>query len=131
MNALAVFRSATSFGAMAEPGQADQLRNAGILQIQYRDTFLLLPIPCNGKINGPTHTILQPLLNGDGDLASVELKQALEPESCNNLNSGTRLRAPFSLRLTSLNTIVATDVIPAGWTPGPGKTYTSLVNFDA
>ncbi|KAE8716263.1 Cyclin p3,2 [Hibiscus syriacus] len=44
-------------------------------------------------------------------------------------DAGSRLQAPFSIKLTSLdsgNTIVAA-VIPAGWEPG--KTYRSVVNF--
>ena len=79
--------------------------------------------------------------NGDGDLSSVDLKQALDSDSWVSmqqswgavwkLDAGSRLRAPFSIRLTSLDsrkTIVATSVIPAGWEPG--KTYRSAVNFN-
>ncbi|CAK7337090.1 unnamed protein product [Dovyalis caffra] len=46
------------------------------------------------------------------------------------INAGWALRAPFSIKLTSLEsgqTIVAWNVIPAGWEPG--KTYRSVVNF--
>ncbi|KAI3880540.1 hypothetical protein MKX03_008804 [Papaver bracteatum] len=45
------------------------------------------------------------------------------------LNSPTPLRGPFSLRLKVANgrTIVAQNVIPAGWRPG--ATYRSNVNF--
>lgn len=78
--------------------------------------------------------------DGDGELASVELKQALDSDSWVSmqqswgavwkLDAGKTLRAPFSIRLTSLDsrkTIIASGVIPAGWEPG--QTYRSVINF--
>lgn len=78
--------------------------------------------------------------DGDGDLAKVELKEALDSGSWDSMqqswgavwkiDKGSPLRAPFSIKLTTLEsgkTIVANNVIPAGWTPG--QTYRSIVNF--
>lgn len=48
------------------------------------------------------------------------------------LDAGSALRAPLSIRLTAAesgNTVIANNVIPAGWKPG--QTYRSLVNFKA
>ncbi|KAG5558324.1 hypothetical protein RHGRI_008300 [Rhododendron griersonianum] len=78
---------------------------------------------------------------GDGDLASVDLKEATTgPDEWKpmqqswgavwKLESGSALQAPFSIRLTSGYTgriLVANDVIPAGWQPG--AIYPSLVNY--
>lgn len=79
--------------------------------------------------------------NGDGELASVELQQAGHSNpwvpmqqswgAVWKLDSGSGLQAPFSIKLTgpqSGDTLVAKNVIPAGWQPG--KTYRSLVNFN-
>lgn len=78
--------------------------------------------------------------DGDGDLASVELKEALDSDSWDSMqqswgavwkfDKGSPLEAPFSIKLTTLEsgkTIVANNVIPANWTPG--QTYRSIVNF--
>ncbi|KAL6965060.1 putative expansin-B14, partial [Sarracenia purpurea var. burkii] len=83
--------------------------------------------------------VLIEYVEGDGDLSAVDLKQALESDTWLpmqqlwgavwKLNSGSPLQAPFSIKLTgeSRNTIIADNVIPAGWFPG--NTYRSAVNF--
>lgn len=78
--------------------------------------------------------------DGDGEIGLVELKQALDSDTWLPMSQSwgavwkldvtSPLRAPLSLRLTNLDsgeTVVASDVIPAGWEPG--EKYKSNVNF--
>ncbi|CAI0404550.1 unnamed protein product [Linum tenue] len=76
---------------------------------------------------------------GDGDLATVALKQSSTDQwqpmqqswgAVWKLDAGGKLSPPFSIKLTSRlsgETLVADNVIPVGWQPG--ATYRSLVNF--
>ncbi|XP_027108901.1 expansin-B18-like [Coffea eugenioides] len=138
--------SGTAFGAMATSGEADELRNAGVLQIQYKR------VPCNypgvsvafhvdAGSNPDYFAALVEFEDGDGELSGVQLKQALDSESWLpmqqswgavwKLDTGSTLQAPFSIKLTAESgaALVANNVIPAGWQPG--STYRSVVNFNA
>lgn len=77
--------------------------------------------------------------NGDGELGAVNLKQSNSNSwlpmqqswgAIWKLDGAGELHAPFSIMLKSLEsgkTLVADNVIPAGWQPG--QTYRSVVNF--
>ncbi|XP_021887094.1 putative expansin-B2 [Carica papaya] len=137
--------SGTAFGAMANSDDADQLRNAGVLKIQYRKVECNYPqktvtFHIDSGSNSNYFATLIEYEDGDGELAGVELKQALDSDTWLpmqqswgavwKLDSGSTLRAPFSLRLTAMgtnDTLIVTAVIPAGWQPG--QSYRSLVNF--
>ncbi|CAJ2669863.1 putative expansin-B2 [Trifolium pratense] len=136
--------SGSAFGSMAISGQDQQLRNAGIIHMEHRR------VKCNyGRSiafhvdSGSNQEYFAALIeyeNGDGDLNRVELKEALDSSTWDSMQQswgavwkfekGAPLKAPFSIKLTTLasgKTIVAENVIPAGWKPG--QTYRSIVNF--
>ncbi|KAI3420750.1 uncharacterized protein J3R85_012448 [Psidium guajava] len=135
--------SGTAFGAMASSGKADELRNAGVLQIQYQR------VECNypgAKLtfhvdSGSNPNYFAALMSMRTETASSvrQPKQALDYDSWLPMQQrgvrleagrGGQLHAPFSIKLTSLEsgkTLVANNVIPAGWQPG--QTYRSVVNY--
>ncbi|XP_020677436.1 expansin-B15-like [Dendrobium catenatum] len=137
--------SGTAFGAMAISGRANELRNAGAIQIQY------IRVPCNyyginivfhvdSGANPYYFAVVAEYVAGDGDLGAVELLPSCTGakwQAMQNLNGAvwklnwaSPLQPPFSLRLTTLatgKTLTAINVIPQGWKPG--TSYKSSVNY--
>ncbi|KAM1019062.1 hypothetical protein ACFX13_041208 [Malus domestica] len=137
--------SGTAFGAMAISGHEGQLRNAGVLQIQYKRVNCSYPgVTITFRVDSGSDpyyfgTLIE-FEDGAGDLMEVHLKQNDDSDSWLSmqeswgavwkLNSGSTLQAPLSIRLTASNgqSVVANNVIPTGWQPG--QTYRSVVNFE-
>ncbi|KAF4372072.1 hypothetical protein F8388_000288 [Cannabis sativa] len=137
--------SGTSFGAMALPGQQDNLRNTGVLQIRYSRVACdysgkRIAFHVDQGSNSNYFASVVEFEEGDGDLAAVELREASSKTwramqqswgAVWKLDAGSQLHPPLSLRLTSKysgQTLVAKNVIPDGWKPG--ATYRSLVNYN-
>ncbi|KAF7064461.1 hypothetical protein CFC21_070763 [Triticum aestivum] len=138
--------SGTAFGAMAKDGRNDELRHAGIIDMQFKR------VPCQypglsvtfhvEKGSNPNYlAILVEYANGDGDVAQVDLMDGGEPTgawrpmrhswgSIWRLDTRRPLRGPFSLRVTngSGRSLVADQVIPADWQAD--AVYSSDVQFD-
>ncbi|KQJ97765.1 expansin-B2 [Brachypodium distachyon] len=136
--------SGTAFGAMAKYGQNENLRRAGILDIQFRR------VPCNYQgmnINfrverGSNNNYLAVLVqhaNKDGNVVQVDLKDSGSYGSWTpmkrswgaiwRMDTGRPLKAPFSFRMRSEfgATKVAYQVIPVNWKGG--NNYWSNVQY--
>ncbi|XP_020175947.1 expansin-B15-like [Aegilops tauschii subsp. strangulata] len=134
--------SGKAFGAMAKPGQADNLRKTGSIRVHYNR------VPCNwhgldivfkvDACSNPNYlAVLIEYEAGDGDLSAVELQQRdIGWASMQELSgavwkysSRSTLQAPISIRLTSGSgkQLIASNVIPSGWQAG--RTYRSIVNY--
>jgi hypothetical protein len=139
--------SGTAFGALAMPGRNDQLRHAGIIDMQFRR------VPCNFrgmKVNfyilrgaNPNYLpVLVQYANRDGTVVKMDVMRSTNGRptgrwesmyrswgSVWRCDSYERLMGPLSLRVTSESgkTLVANNVIPAGW---KGDTsYSSKIQF--
>ncbi|TKV98744.1 hypothetical protein SEVIR_9G580900v4 [Setaria viridis] len=142
--------SGTAFGAMAKDDRNDELRHAGIIDIQFKRVACQYPgLTVTFHIergSNPNYlAVLVEYSNGDGDVVQVDLMESRaedgEPTgvwepmreswgSIWRMDTRRPLQGPFSLRVTneSGKTLVADNVIPADWQPD--NVYSSIVQFD-
>ncbi|KAG2548008.1 hypothetical protein PVAP13_9KG146385 [Panicum virgatum] len=137
--------SGTAFGALAQPGRNDELRHAGIIDIQFRRVPCIYPgLTVTFHIEHGSNPVYLAVLvefeDGDGDVVQVDLIEANSRwwtpmrESWGSiwrLDSNHRLTGPFSLRITneSGQKLVAYQVIPANW--APNTYYRSNIQYQA
>ncbi|XP_057530960.1 putative expansin-B2 [Amaranthus tricolor] len=135
--------SGTAFGAMAKPGQSEQLRDVGKLGILYKRVKCKYPgVTVEVRVDpGSNQNYFASTIeytDGTG-IESVKLKQRnggwknMEKSwgAVWEYNGGTVLQPPFSLQLTEIGTgatLTLNNVIPGNW--NPGQTYRSQVNFN-
>ncbi|CAO2824032.1 unnamed protein product [Amaranthus hypochondriacus] len=136
--------SGTSFGAMAKPCLANQLRNAGVLNIQFQRVKCNYPgvtvaVKTDPGSNPYYIAIAIEYVNGEG-LQGVNLKQSngyggwmhMERSwgGLWKMNAGYILQPPLSLQLIEAQTkhiLTLNNIIPRNWIPS--HIYRSLVNF--
>ncbi|XP_058732776.1 putative expansin-B2 [Vicia villosa] len=135
--------SGTAFGSIASSGNADNLRNAGKINIQFQRVACSfgnsIAFIIDSGANPYYFATEIEYENGIGDIVQVEINQSNQWLSMQRswgarwaLNLGTQLETPFSIRLTesgngSMKSIVIENVIPSNWQPG--QVFRSLVNF--
>ncbi|KQK24135.1 expansin-B4 [Brachypodium distachyon] len=137
--------SGTAFGKLAKPGRNDELRHAGIIDIQFTRVPCEFPgLKVGFHVEEGSNAVYMAILveyeNGDGDVVQVDLMESGRgggrwtrmKESWGSiwrLDSNHRLQAPFSLRIRneSGKTLVARNVIPSNWRPN--TFYRSIVQY--
>ncbi|XP_024965753.1 expansin-B15-like [Cynara cardunculus var. scolymus] len=144
--------SGFAFGAMALPGQDHNLRQLGQVDVQFQSETSIIScdrVPCNyggTRITFKVHEDCNPYwfataieyADGDGGFGSIEIAAGGSQNfvGMDNIWGAVWKKdidpsfiGPFSFRLTSVDgkTVVATNVIPA--TFSPGSKYSSSVNF--
>ncbi|KAJ9548788.1 hypothetical protein OSB04_021331 [Centaurea solstitialis] len=142
--------SGFAFGKMANPGQDQNLRKLGQVNVQYnRSSVGCGRVPCNygstkiafkvsQKSNPYWFAMAIEYVNGDGGVDRVEIAaggaQSYSP--MDNIwgavwekGIAPSFKPPYSFKLTSGDgkTLVATNVIPLNFSPG--QKYASTVNF--
>ncbi|CAI8612585.1 unnamed protein product [Vicia faba] len=136
--------SGKAFSSMAISGQAEKLRTAGKVAVQYQRVACNYPgVSITFRVdpgsNQQYFAIVIEYEDGDGDLKTVELQEdtatweAMQRSwgAVWKFDKGALLHAPFSIRLTTIETgkiFVANNVIPAGWQPG--QTFRAVGNFN-
>ncbi|KAL7148211.1 hypothetical protein ABFS83_06G162800 [Erythranthe nasuta] len=135
--------SGKAFGYLAKLGQADKLRNAGRINVQYQRVPCKYNMGITFKIDTGSNAnyiaFAIEFVSGDGDVGSVELLPSNSKSSLSMQKSWgctwkvgipVGAKGPYSVRLTTIEsrkTITANNVIPGNWSPG--QYYRSEANF--